>query len=336
MTDSKITKPRIDWIDSLRGFAMVLVVYCHNFPIINDYIYSFHVPLFFFVSGIFHPNIAISRVKYEFKKRFITIMIPYYLWALLLFVFWYFIGKNFGNSKKLDLSIAENFIGVLVGQGGSRYMDWGIPLWFLPCIFSVFIIFSLIRLVSNTYLQYLFISLSVVIGFYSSIVWEWTFWSMDVALISTVFYGLGSYLKDWIRTTNPKNIVILLLGVIHVVIQQYNGKVDMYRSNYGINLFFFYSNALLACAFFVFLFRKLPKIKVLAYIGRNTIPFLALQIRTLTLLKGLLMLSFGFTIFHFGEAEKVGITFIQILILLPISFFINKYIPIMNGKIKKL
>ncbi|MDB4201501.1 hypothetical protein N9763_00715 [Polaribacter sp.] len=39
---------RIDWIDQAKGFGIILVVYGHNFPSIEDYIYSFHMPLFFF------------------------------------------------------------------------------------------------------------------------------------------------------------------------------------------------------------------------------------------------------------------------------------------------
>jgi uncharacterized membrane protein YcfT len=42
---------RQDWIDSLKGMAIVLVVIGHLNTIsneLNQYIYSFHMPLFFF------------------------------------------------------------------------------------------------------------------------------------------------------------------------------------------------------------------------------------------------------------------------------------------------
>ncbi|WP_368384475.1 acyltransferase family protein [Polaribacter sp. AHE13PA] len=39
---------RINWIDQIKGFGIILVVIGHNFPLIENYIYSFHMPLFFF------------------------------------------------------------------------------------------------------------------------------------------------------------------------------------------------------------------------------------------------------------------------------------------------
>lgn len=54
---------RIGYIDALRGFAMFLVVYAHvlnlgiglplRSSVIGDFIALFHMPLFFYISGIF-------------------------------------------------------------------------------------------------------------------------------------------------------------------------------------------------------------------------------------------------------------------------------------------
>ena len=49
---------RIQYIDSLKGFAIVLVVMGHIFGFsqpedgINTFIYTFHMPLFMFLSGL--------------------------------------------------------------------------------------------------------------------------------------------------------------------------------------------------------------------------------------------------------------------------------------------
>lgn len=51
---------RIEYFDVVRGFAMLLVILGHcNMSImasLNKFILSFHMPLFFFISGIFAKN----------------------------------------------------------------------------------------------------------------------------------------------------------------------------------------------------------------------------------------------------------------------------------------
>lgn len=46
---------RIKWIDNARAIGILLVVLGHSLipASIQTYIYSFHMPLFFFLSGLF-------------------------------------------------------------------------------------------------------------------------------------------------------------------------------------------------------------------------------------------------------------------------------------------
>ena len=73
-------KKRIEWIDTLRGFAMFFVVLGHAFVeknnIIRNYIYSFHMPLFFFISCLTTERKDISFFDY-LKKKIKSILISY-------------------------------------------------------------------------------------------------------------------------------------------------------------------------------------------------------------------------------------------------------------------
>ena len=98
----------------------------------------------------------------------------------------------------------------------------------------------------------------------------------------------------------------------------------MYRSDYG-NIILFLISGLAGC-FFVLLFFKIFRMKTgFAFLGRNTIPILALHLRALTVIK-LALVGIGITLFNVSE---------HILLLLPIVLLINKYMPILNGKVKK-
>ncbi len=93
---------RMTWADSTRGIAIILVVIGHvisnlsssglleirQYEIVKQIIYSFHMPLFFFVSGyllaIKENEGAYSRIY--ILNRFITIGIPYVIFS---FMYWF-------------------------------------------------------------------------------------------------------------------------------------------------------------------------------------------------------------------------------------------------------
>ena len=331
----KNTNKRIAWLDQLKGFGIILMVYGHNFPVLEEYIYSFHMPLFFIIAGIFHPkNINVSTIK----KRVRQILLPYFLWSFILFGFWLFIGRKFGESANLDLSITKNFIGIFFAQGDINYMNWGIPMWFLPTIFLTFLLFGLILKIKNKFLHYSVLIMSIVLGFLIANFSEvYLFWSLDVALVSLFFYSFGFYAKDFIKSNKKKDVFsLLILGVIHLAVSLFlMQKIDMYRSTYG-NEILFLLNSIVGFLFWGYLFKNFLLIKSLVYFGKNTIPILAVQARALSFIKLFLFLILGLSIFEFTEFEKVILTLGQLIILFPILIFINKYTPILNGKNKKI
>ncbi len=68
---------RIDWIDMLKGLGIILVVFGHTAhakDTIRILIYSFHMPMFFIISGYLFK----TKDKYKnFLKKFMTLLLPY-------------------------------------------------------------------------------------------------------------------------------------------------------------------------------------------------------------------------------------------------------------------
>ena len=331
----KNVKSRIDWIDVAKGFGIFLVVYGHNFPVTETYIYTFHMPLFFMMAGFFHPReTSLSRIK----KRFKYLVIPYFLWAFLLYAFWFFVGRKFGDSASYNLSATKNFIGIFYGQGGMEYMDWGIPMWFLLAIFNTFLFFSLVKLIKNKIIQLFVLFLLIALGFYLPKLYSGHFiWSTDVALVSLVFYAFGYYVFPYLKRMSKKQNVywVIVLGILHFGLFHFNSKVDMYRSQYGSILWFIF-NGIVGSLFYLLLFRLVKNIHFLSYIGKHTIPILAMQLRAMTVIKLFLMLVVGYTVFEFNEYEKFIYAIVQIIIMLPVFYIIDKYFPILNGKSKEV
>ncbi len=327
-------RQRIDWVDVVKGFGIFLVVYGHNFPILETYIYGFHMPLFFFLSGLFHP---IKITTLIVKKRAQQILIPYFSWSTLLFLFWFFIGRKYGESSEVEASVFKNFIGIFFAQGNTTYMNWGMPMWFLPSIFLTFLIFGFIQKIKQKLFQVLIIVFLVILGFLMPKVLNVHFvWSIDVTLVSLFFYTIAFYLKNIILNYKIKYEVLALLAllVLHSILSlNLSTKVDMYRSIYG-NEIFFLTNALLGVAFWILFFKKIGHIKILNFFGKNTLLVLVLHLRILTVIKLLLVLFWSSKSFEFNELEKLILVVIQLFILYPIIVFINKNIPFLNGKIQ--
>ena len=89
-SEYNINSGRQEWIDILKGLAILLVVvghmpYTDGTIQIKNFIYSFHMPLFFTLAGC---TAAISYNKTKsvgsfLKRRCISVLLPYIVWCFL-------------------------------------------------------------------------------------------------------------------------------------------------------------------------------------------------------------------------------------------------------------
>lgn len=91
-----LTNKRNDLIDSIKGLAILLVVLGHSIQLnlydfdnnlLFKYIYSFHMPLFMFISGYLAWSTFDGSIG-KLKKRFISLIIPFVTWATISCLFY--------------------------------------------------------------------------------------------------------------------------------------------------------------------------------------------------------------------------------------------------------
>jgi fucose 4-O-acetylase-like acetyltransferase len=156
-------KNDLSWVDYAKGIGIILVVYGHvarglfnanlSFPkmeyeLIDSIVYSFHMPLFFFLSGLFFCSSLERRGSSGLiLNKIDTIFYPYIVWSILQGSIEVFLS-NFTNGKT---SLSEVF-NLLVAPRAQ--------FWYLYILFIIFImltiIFSISRRSGKIFILFLF------------------------------------------------------------------------------------------------------------------------------------------------------------------------------------
>ena len=140
---------RIEWIDVLRCLAMYLVVIGHTGAnrgtpdTYGYYIYSFHMPLFIFVSGLFSKR-TINEKRYD---KMFTYFVLYVFIKIII------------------------FLGELISRGTTRFnlfYEGGVP-WYAFAIFAFCLITVFLRKIDPKYIFIISVILACFAGYDNSL-----------------------------------------------------------------------------------------------------------------------------------------------------------------------
>lgn len=271
---------RVCWIDTLRAIAIVFVVIGHTPGIqgyhnIVKYIYSFHIPLFFFLSGLVFDAKLNEGFYSFFRNDARRLLIPYFTWGFLTYVPWVVIARHYGSYP--NLNPLKPLLGMLYGTGSGTWMLHNGALWFLPCLFVArLIFFATIALAPRSY-YLLAWSIFTILGFVCSQTVPFPLpWGLDIALIAIGFLGTGFHLKDRLLSTGsistPSAYLVGILGVLgvtHIIVASHNARISFTEGAFG-NVFFFLSGALIGIAFWLIIATIIPASPAISMIGEST------------------------------------------------------------------
>jgi len=348
-------KDRTNWIDLLKGFAIFLVIFGHNLLgmqtnagiFITKYIYSFHMPLFFIISGALYTKHGTFK-EYVIKKTK-SLLIPYFSFASILYMYWLITENMFGKNQPRLTSI-KGFIGIFYGN--PLYMPWGGALWFLLCLFIVSCIFYIISCYSQKIIV-IAMFLTAGIGFLTSNYLKAKLpWMINTAFTGVTLYGISYISKDVILTTNTKcnwlnkNIVLIILFGFGFGTCIINRRVELAGNVYG-NYILFYLSSVSSCLFYALFFKKISSNtklyhlkKYFIYFGMNTLIILAFHSHMAIFLNIIYTTVLKIDYHTVGILYKILFSLIQLVLLVPVIYIFNKYLYILLGKssskIKKL
>ncbi len=206
-------KQRIEWVDYAKGIGIILVVYAHLlssgyhsglaiaprfFQLSDSFIYSFHMPLFFFLAGLFtaasyekHGGISflLQKIKY--------LAYPYLLWSFLqAAVELLFAGHSYRGGS------LEQFLLIPV-------LPWA-QFWFLYAILMMYLCFFVLKSFRNYGVPVM--SLVAVLLFFKPIPSEY----LGLAGFSTgfLFFMAGVCLKPYSQNWGEMKRTALYFPVV--------------------------------------------------------------------------------------------------------------------------
>lgn len=222
---------RVSYLDIARGIAIFLVVLGHciswqEFPV-NRLILSFHMPLFFIISGMLlnEKTIAKQDVKKWLQKKCKRLLIPQITLGLFECIF--IIVKGFLETN--------TFLMLSVGDVLHAVLRW----WFLLVLFQVNIISLLLKnfILKNKMRQIAFLSMLVFVIFLQQkgiFLQTYEPFFINVLPFALMFYMIGFYGKVLVQREKGLNwFYISCAALVCIFVSQINTPVLMYDNKYG-------------------------------------------------------------------------------------------------------
>ena len=284
---------RIVWLDYGKAIAIYLVVLAHTalYKPAEAFIYTFHMPFFFFMSGYLFSFEKYTSYSQFAKRRFRQLIVPYIIFNIITYLLWFFVLRKVGDDANEAVGALSPIISALTVNAKGMVHD--IPLWFLAALFVVENIYYLIY--KNKRFNILATSILFLLAVINS-----TFnpvrlpFCIDISLVAILFYRLGSVLREkGDKIFNP--YLFVLSVIVTVLVFVLNGKVAMHTDYYN-NIFLFVAGGVAGCYMMSYLCKMLQSLfgerTFVQNIARNTLLICALHLIVFAFLKGIMLYVF--------------------------------------------
>lgn len=324
-------KHRIEYIDCMRGIGMLLVVLGHainsgQIPLCKI-IWSFHMPLFFFINGMLNNNRKEKPFFQFLLSRIRTLLVPQILLAVLTIC-----------SNILISCVAVKSLTLREIDFVSPFLDW-----FLPTLFVVEMINWVLRryILKKTYFHFVTIAIEAIL-FY---VCNYTAISFVQQILAGLFFSEAGLicrpLLDRISNENNDSIVSFTKRwgggfaflVATIILSYFNEPVLMYINQYG-NKIAFIIVAFSGVITIFYAALRLTNSSFVRFIGENSIIVYVLHFVYYRIIKGITERFLGIHVF--ANYPVYWILFaVNMILLLPSIYVCSRYIPFIFGKTKK-
>ena len=333
-------------LDALKGYGIMLVVFAHIFKgVATRVIFTYHMPLFFFLSGaalVYSHNNGINV-----GKKIKTIIVPYFAFSFICFLYWIMVEARlrpirlnpiFDSYLGETNPVLQQFINIFASVSTSDAFAYNTVLWYLPCLFCALILYCVCRKYCIKFLLLLAL-LSAALALICMTNGICIPWCFEISLAVIPFLYLGELLysrivKMQVRTATLLFVILLIVAVL--VYLDGVKKTDLRTHMWTWGGYFLALLMIIISVLGIYLTR-LYKVGALQWIGRNSLIIMCIHgpiYRVVIMILSVLFKMSTSELRHSFVLATVA-TVITILVASPFVVLINRYIPQLIGHQKK-
>lgn len=267
-----MTQNRTQWVDYAKAIGIILVVYGHVargldnaglntpepwFTTIDSVIYSFHMPLFFFLSGLFFiQSLSAKGMRKLMLSKVDSVFYPYVLWSIIQGCLEVFLAGH-ANS-----SVSYGDVFSLLWQPRAHF-------WFLYALFFVFLFAAVVySLVAKKYSVFILLFSTLLyllpLAFRQNII-------VNFVCGHFVFFALGIIFTKYANIAHFTSPFALFSAALAFTLSQwfFHSQLQLNYTNQGALLL---ALSCISIGFVVVLAAQLTRtnLKFLAYIGASS------------------------------------------------------------------
>lgn len=317
-------KERLTYLDVAKGIGILLVVighvYAFNRQIVDRFfviwLYSFHMPLFFIISGMLIAYKDEKDIWKFVKKRIKGILIPYVFFSIFSIIV--FAIVNDFNREVFVQNIKATICGVGIDT-----------LWFLPALFFGEVIFFVLKnLLKNKYVICIISAIIYTLGNFMMKDYGLICLFLGRICIAVGFIMIGNYTMNLIRKRNMPWYGLIVIAILSVILSKINGLVDL--NNLVFNNHILYLINSLIGTYLILEISKLIDSDEITYWGRNTLIVMATHLNIIYIIFNKIL-----GVHSFGYVTGMIVFVLLLAVERIIIYVVNRYMPFLMGRKQK-
>lgn len=221
---------RIDEIDVMRGIGILLVVIGHVFPVgtkTHAFIYGFHMPLFFIISGM---TLSVDSEGRQFSKSDMRLVKDYFLYSALYVTFDIIVRL---------LLLKTYLISDIVTDLKNTFSLFGISvLWFVPAMVGARVLARTILSKTNLCFQvgicFGLICIGLYVPYHDNLIWiTKILLVLQRISVASGYVMIGFILRRYVLPKMRNLKILMIAGIPNVLLTDAAAGIDFRTLSWG-------------------------------------------------------------------------------------------------------